>query len=114
MSIGLVSYIFYSFFAHTIIGALFGHKYFAVLPYLGLASIFGTFYSLINFMNTYFLAKKSAGALILPALCVPYIVCFFLFEKSFINVMNIDIYFCVGILIAYCLFSLRSNKLFVK
>ncbi len=99
--VGIVSYGFYTTFARTIITTLFGAKYYAVLPYLGYASIFGTLYSLINYINSFFLARKSPGALILPVVFILYIAAVFMFGRSLEMIMQIDVYFSAGILILY-------------
>lgn len=104
--IGIMSYFFYTMFAQLIIGALFGHSFITVLPYLGLASIFGTLYSLITFLNNYFMARKSIGALILPLMSVVYICMFFFIGKTLRNVMLVDIYFALGVLLIYLIFYL--------
>lgn len=104
--VGIVSFGFYTSFAKPIITALFGAKYFAVLPYLGYASIFGTLYSLINYINSYFLARKSPGAVILPIMFVLYIAAVFMFVRSLETMMQIDVYFSVAILIFYGAYSL--------
>ncbi len=103
--IGFISFIFYSTFAKTIILTLFGEKYYAILPYLGYASIFGTLYSLINYINNYFLARKSMGALILPIMFVVYIGTVFTFGKTLETIMLIDIYFSVSIMLAYLFYA---------
>lgn len=108
--IGIVSFGFYTTFAKPIITALFGAKYFAVLPYLGYASVFGTLYSLIYYINSFFLARKSPGALILPIMFVIYIAVVFMFVRSLETMMQIDIYFSVGILLLYGVYSLLLRK----
>jgi O-antigen/teichoic acid export membrane protein len=63
--VGVAGYIGYAFFGRFFILILFGNKYLSLLPYLGLAALFGSLYSALNFLNSYFLAKKSRFALIL-------------------------------------------------
>ncbi len=114
IAVGIVSLVFYTFFAKTIITTLFGAKYFPVLPYLAYASIFGTLYALLNYINTYFTARKSMGTLILPFMTIFYIASLFLFERSLKTIMLIDIYFTLAVLVVSVIYSQFSKIKSVK
>ncbi len=90
---GLMGYVIYTSVGNVLVFALFGQKFLGVIPYLGLASIFGTFYTAINFLNTYFLAKKSRYALILIVLLPFYFIALFFFPKNIIDLVWTNIIF---------------------
>jgi O-antigen/teichoic acid export membrane protein len=109
MFIGASSYFFYSSLSSTLVAILFGSGYLKIAANLGLAGIFGTFYTLIVFMNGYFLAKKSKYSLIV-ALFIPFYLLSLYFTKSTIsNVMNINIIFSGLISLCYLLAFLKRN-----
>lgn len=99
--VGVTSYIFYKNFTHFIILLIFGKKFEAVSPYLAHASIFGTFYAGITFINNFFLAKNSKSALILPILIPLYIMLLFFVPKKLSFIINLDIFFSAVVMIVY-------------
>ncbi len=107
-AVGLVSFLFYTYSGTFIINSLFGKKFIGVVQYLSQASIFGTLYAGISFINSYFLAKNSIFALILP-ICIPiYIVFLFFLPKQIDNVIRLDIIFSIFVLLMYFLGYLKS------
>lgn len=70
------SFLIYQYMSYPIINVLFGNKFNAIAPFLGLASVFGSLYASSTLMNNYFLSKKSiysllpigAGLFYLPSL----------------------------------------------
>jgi O-antigen/teichoic acid export membrane protein len=99
--IGVVSFIFYRYFSLTVIHIFFGNKFDAVAPYLAAASIFGSFYTTITFINNYFLAKKSRLSLMLCALIPVYFVLLFMIPRNLGTLIGLNIYFSLAILILY-------------
>lgn len=99
--IGMLIYFSYSIFGQTVINIFFGHKFDAVVPYLGMAGLFGIFYTAITFINNYFLAKKSAFSLILIILLPLYIGGLFLVKSTINNVMLLNIYFSLIVVLVY-------------
>ena len=73
--------------------SLFGNKFLGVVPYLGFAGIFGTFYAAISFLNTYFLAKKGLPSLILIILLPLYFLALFFLPKNLLNLIWTNIVF---------------------
>lgn len=106
--IGIITYIIYRFFGTFIITIFFGEKFNAVIPYLSLASIFGTLYTTILFINMFFLARKSLGALILPV-SLPFYILILSFQKKLLTIIHIDIIFSFVVAIVYLLFYLYNN-----
>ncbi len=100
-AITLISYSFYSYFSAFIINIFFGNKFISVAPYLGRASIFGSLYAGITFLNNYFLAKKSGFGLILPVSLPFYIVGLFLIPKKLGVLIELNIIFAVLALLLY-------------
>ncbi len=112
--IAVASYLGYVFFAKTFIGLLFGDKFLAVSPYLGQASIFGTFYTAITFINGYFLARKSRYSLILTVFLPLYFILLFIIPRQITNIINLNIAFSAVVTIAYIaayFYSIRAKTL---
>ncbi|MDP4010593.1 MAG: hypothetical protein Q8P72_00005, partial [Candidatus Roizmanbacteria bacterium] len=91
------------------------NKYLSVIPYLTLASYFGTGYLIMVFMTYYFLAKKSKDCL-LPTIIFPaYILALMFYPKTISDVMHLDgifVFVNVGLFLAVFLkdtflFSIR-------
>lgn len=105
--IGGVNYLFYWLFPSFIISLFFGVKFQAAAFYLAYAAIFGSLYTLITFINYYFIAQKSLAALI-SFLVVPiYVLSLFLVEKKLMNVINVNLIFAGGLLFLYLLALIR-------
>jgi len=99
--VGITGYIGYTYFGTMLITGLFGIKFLKITPYLGLASIFGTFYATANLLNTYFLAKKNRYALIFVFLFPLYIITLFFLPKNLISVMRMNIVFSGSVAFFY-------------
>jgi len=95
---GLIFYFTYYLFDKKIIFYLLSNRYLGILPFLSKAAIFGTFYTLITIINSYFLAKKSKLALIATAFVPFYGIFLFIFAKTITDVVNINL--LIGGLIA--------------
>lgn len=108
LTVGIITYVIYRFFGALVIALFFGDKFTAVIPYLSLASIFGTLYTAILFINMFFLARKSVGALILP-LTLPFYILIISFQKQLSTIMNIDIIFSFVVAVVYLLFYVYNN-----
>lgn len=107
--IGLVcfsifSYFVYSIFGNILINVLFGNKFNSIVQYLGLASLFGSLYTLVNIFNNYYLAKNSKASLILAVLLPIYCLLLFIIPKTLTNIMYLNIYFTMGAVIIYGLY----------
>ncbi|OGK24684.1 hypothetical protein A3C25_01770 [Candidatus Roizmanbacteria bacterium RIFCSPHIGHO2_02_FULL_38_11] len=99
--VGLVSFVFYKNFAIFIITFFFGSKFQAVAPFLARASIFGSFYAALTFLNSFYLAKNSPLALILPVLLPIYIVLFYLIPKKLSAITTLNIFFSAAVFLVY-------------
>lgn len=85
--IGIVSFIVYRYFPHLVLGLLFGAKFNPVIPYLPIASLFGTSYAVLTILNNYFLAKNSKRALAVLIFFPLYVLALFIYHKSISEVM---------------------------
>ncbi|MBI1863159.1 oligosaccharide flippase family protein [Candidatus Microgenomates bacterium] len=99
--IGIVSYIFYRYFSLFAIHILFGNKFDAVSPYMGSASMFGTFYTTITFVNNYFLAKSSNYSLMLCVLIPIYLYLVVTVPRTLGSLISLNVYFSLGVLVLY-------------
>lgn len=106
--VSLASYVVYTYFTSTIITLLFGEKFIKVSPYLSQASIFGSIYAGIIFINNYYLAKRSYASLILPLLIPLYIVGLFFVQKQISSIITFNIYFSAVVLFFYLFVYVRS------
>lgn len=107
--IGVAAYGIYRYYGTVIIPFFFGDKFAAVIPYLGKASVFGTLYTTILFINMFFLAKKSAGALILPV-SLPLYIGILTLQKQLPSIMNTTIVFSSCIAVVYVLFYVYNTR----
>lgn len=90
--IGIFSYMIYSFFPQIITQVLFGNKFKAVVPYLTQAAVFGTLYTSILLLNSYFLAKKSRVVLTLPVVILFYLAGLLILKGNFQSIMAFNIF----------------------
>jgi O-antigen/teichoic acid export membrane protein len=104
--IGIISYFLYTNFASILIAIFFGARFNAVMHYLRLASIFGSLYTALTFINNYFLSRKSVAALILPLGLPFYIITLFMIPKQIEIIMQTTILFSLLVIIIYCLYFL--------
>lgn len=112
--IGLAGYLVYTNFAQLLIAIFFGERFNSVMQYLGRASIFGSLYTAILFMNNYFLSKKSLASLILPFGLPIYIGFLIAIPRHLTNVMDLNIIFSGAVIIMYLLVFAAKNFLFVS
>ena len=97
---GMLMYILYSYFGAPIIKLIFTDKFLTILPYLNLAAIFGTLYTLIFILNGYFMAKKSVFSLTVIIVVPVYWVFLYILGKNletiiFINIIAAVVIFCL-------------------
>lgn len=111
------SYVVYRYFSTFVIGLFFGSKYQSVAPYLAGASLFGSFYTIITFINNYFLALKSRFSLTLILFIPVYFLLFFIIPRTLGSIMLLNIYFSAAVTMVYLVayawvfFHNRLNKL---
>lgn len=101
IALGIVSFFAYKYLTFPIINIFFGQKFYSVSPFLTKASIFGTLYTGIAFLNNFFLAKKSRVCLVLPFSVFFYAISLFFIEKELSAIMNLNILFSALVLIIY-------------
>ncbi|QQG44060.1 MAG: oligosaccharide flippase family protein [Candidatus Roizmanbacteria bacterium] len=107
--ISFVSFVFYTTFAPFVVNLFFGSKFYAVIPILGTASIFGFFFTVISFVNSYFLAKNSYLSLTLAFAMPLYIVFLFILPRELNAVIQLNIIF-FGIVTLLYLFGYFRSK----
>lgn len=107
--IGFLSITVYSFFARFIVNFFFGDRFMSVLPYLSRAAVFGSLYSMLTFINNYYLAKKSKISLILPVLIPVYLFFIFLIKKDLNSVIWLNIIFSFTALLLHLVFYLKTD-----
>lgn len=112
--LGILSFVFYTFFSHFIITVLFGNKFSGIIPFLGFASMYGSLYAVIMFVNNYFIAKQSKICLILPISLPFYVLGLFVIPKNLesiymLNILYGTIVVCIY-LVAYFYAKIRYNK----
>lgn len=108
--VGIVSFFGYRLFNKEIIMVLFGSRFLGVAPFLGYASIFGFFYTCTHFINSYFMAKKSVFSLALPMSILFYILFLFLFARSLIFIMKLNVFFTAALFSLHLVLLLRNVK----
>lgn len=99
--VGIFSFVFYKYFAVFIVRLFFGGRFEPVSAYLAKASIFGSFYAAAAFINSFFIAKNSPLALILPLFLPIYIVLLFLIPKKLSVITSLNIFFSAVVITAY-------------
>lgn len=103
--VALCSFIAYKYFPTLLIQIFFGKKFLSVSSYLPQASVFGSLYSIITFINSYFLAKESNFSLLLP-LSIPFYAAFlFLIPKTLSSIITLNIYFSLVVMAIYLIAS---------
>lgn len=95
------SFVGYQYTGSMFVPLFFGSQFSPVIPYLGLASLFGSLYTVIFFINNYFLAKVSKLALILPVSIPFYIIAIYFSRQSIQAIFYTDVWFVVGLSILY-------------
>ncbi|OGK61964.1 hypothetical protein A2313_04520 [Candidatus Roizmanbacteria bacterium RIFOXYB2_FULL_41_10] len=99
--VGIFTYFSYKFIGERFVLILFGNQYQSIYAYLGYASLYGITYSCLNLMNTYFLAKNSLSALILPVALPAYLFLITQVKDSLQNIMHLNIYFSASVFLLY-------------
>ncbi|PIS23115.1 hypothetical protein COT49_01790 [candidate division WWE3 bacterium CG08_land_8_20_14_0_20_40_13] len=84
----LSAVLIYRIFPEVLVNLLFGQRYAGAIPYLGVYSIYISFYSLISLFATMYLAvsKFSYGRVLIGGL-IAYILCVTLFEKTILGII---------------------------
>ena len=101
--------ILYSLFADTFINIIFGQNYLSIDKFLGLAGIFGGLYALLTIVNNYYLAKGNSVVFI-TGIGVPiYILLMYLFVHKISDLVYINIFFSLFLLIIMLGFKYKSN-----
>lgn len=106
---GLICFI-YVYFGKLGLHLLFGFRYDYILPYFGLAAVFGSLYSMIGFISNYFLAIKSNGAYLLSFLLPLYIGGLFVFGLTIQHVMMINIIFSSFSVLLFVLYIVLKKQ----
>ncbi len=91
--LGIIMVTSYNLFGNFIITMLLGSKFLTVVPFLGLAGIFGTLYTAILLFNNYFLAKNSIYTILLPLGMLTYIVILFFIPRGISSFFYLNIIF---------------------
>ncbi|OGK08648.1 hypothetical protein A2767_00785 [Candidatus Roizmanbacteria bacterium RIFCSPHIGHO2_01_FULL_35_10] len=103
------AYFIYTYFSETLINIFFGSKFLAVLPYLSYASIFGSLYAGLIYLNSYFLAKEDSLALVIPILTPLYLLALFFIKKNILGIIQLNISFSFLVLLVYLTFYLKEK-----
>ncbi len=93
----------YGLYGEFIIAMLFGKNFLQLLPFLEWASFFGISYTMIIFMNNYYLAKGNKAAYILACSLPIYIAGLIFYGTDLAHVMLVNIWFSFGVLGLYLL-----------
>ena len=105
----IIMAILYSLFADTFINIIFGQNYLSIDKFLGLAGIFGGLYALLTIVNNYYLAKGNSVVFI-TGIGVPiYILLMYLFVHKISDLVYINIFFSLFLLIIMLGFKYKSN-----
>lgn len=108
--LGVISFLAYKYLTSFIIDIFFGKKFYGVGPFLTRASLFGTFYTGIAFINNFFLAKKSRASLILFLAMFFYIILMFLINRDLLSLMNLNVSFSIFMFIIYLVLYFKMKK----
>ncbi len=112
MGMGIFFYFFYRVFDSNIISILLGKKYLAIKTLLPKAAIFGTLYSIISIINSYFLARKSVFSIFLVVFIPFYVVSLFIFGKNIFNIININLILTLLLIVGYfAIFAIKKNSI---
>lgn len=107
--IGFISLIVYGTYSRVFIDTFLGPKFYPVIPFVEWASLYGTGFVMLIFMNNYYLAKGSKKAYILAAAIPVYIVCLFIFGKGIGDVILINIWFSFIVVAVYLLLFFKAR-----
>jgi len=91
--IGVIANLGYGAYGRLAIDYFFGQQYIGIIPFLEWAAYFGTGYTIMVFMNYYYLAKKSKAALIPIILTPVYIFTLALYPTNISGVMYVSTIF---------------------
>lgn len=107
--IGILSYIAYTFFSSTLVNFFFGNKFISVLPYLSSAAIFGSLYTILNFVNNYYVARKSKVSLVIPILIPIYMVVIFFVGRNISEIILLNIFFSLAALLIHAVIYIKEE-----
>ncbi|PIV08984.1 hypothetical protein COS31_02660 [Candidatus Roizmanbacteria bacterium CG02_land_8_20_14_3_00_36_15] len=100
---GLILYGLYFYFGRFFVSLIFNKNYYSIIDLLPKAAIFGVLYSIISFLNGFFIAKNSSFSLIIAFFVFFYAVGLFFFGKTMVSVININLFFSLLSAIVYAL-----------
>jgi len=106
---GFFFYFTYNLFGSRLISLIFNRRYMLILPYLSYAAIFGSLYTGIYFLNTFFLAKNSSFSLIALVSTPIYALLLFFYGKTLQAIMTINILVATAIFSLYLIFIFYYN-----
>ncbi len=106
--VGVISYFFYTYFGEFVINLFFGSRFATVTPYLSYASIFGILYSVIVYINDFFIAKESKFSAILPCAIAIYIASLLIIPKDIGSFISLNTFFAACLTIVYLIASTYS------
>lgn len=109
---GVAAYIVYSFFGGTVVTIFFGSRFLSVIPFMKYAALFGSFYTVIFYLNNFFLAKNSRAALILFFSLPIYIFLLFKTDRHIGSIMWLNVMFSAGV--SAVSLSLFAAKQYIK
>ncbi len=98
-----IGFLVYQYGGYIFIPTFFGKQFSPVIPYLGLASLFGSFCTIIFFVNNFFLARVSRFALLLPLSIPIYVLAIYNSHRTIQAVFMTDAYFAGGLTVLYVL-----------
>ena len=107
--LGVASFIGYTFLGSIIVPLFFGSRFNEVIPILSKASIFGSLYLAVTFINQYFLARKILYALIIALVIPVYVVLLIVLLPTLsglIDLNNTVLFFTVAL---YILAALKEQ-----
>ncbi len=108
LAVGIAGFIAYKYLALPILYIVYGgNKFYAVAPFLAKASIFGSLYTGVTFINNFFLAKRSWISSISFISMFLYIILLFFVKRDLSSVMNLNIFFSAGLFITYVVLYIK-------
>jgi len=109
-ALGIILYLLYSIFGELIVLIMFNKNYFQIIRYLPQAAIFGILYTIISFLNNFFISKNSVYSLIIAFLIFFYAGGLFFFGKSMELIIMINVIFSAICVVVYLVATVKSNS----
>lgn len=106
--LGIVLFLVYVFGADFLVNLIFSDKYSYIVSILPQAAVFGTLFVAINFINGYFVAKKSLVSLTTLFFIPFYAFCLLFFGKKIESVVTINLLFSFLIVTSYLILFLAK------